>query len=322
MNPPTPSQRESARPSAFVQSFARRGASPAESVDHDPPATDPPNEVWIESDQNAGAVAVDPAHTDLPGPHLTSAAVRESVTTGPGHVAFDQPSAVESEESSALSDPPLSQPIVPVWEVDVFDVPTTVADLFFEGQLLSDLGARMTEAVAGGLGSMVVTSTEAGEGRSSIAIGMALAAASSGLKVALVDADTQHPTLIDDLRLDVEFGWVEAIRSGLPIGEVAVRAIEDGVTLIPLLPANASMGEANPAETIQLIECLQNHYDMLIIDGPAGDSLSLYRIAPVVDSAIVVRDMSRTSTDMINAFSYRLKDAGVKGIGVVENFTA
>jgi Mrp family chromosome partitioning ATPase len=239
---------------------------------------------------------------------------------------IDSPSvSARQSEAPRVDDKPLqkqaySETITPVWEVDVFEIPSTVADLFFEGKLFADLGARISEAAMGGLRSMLVTSTDSGEGRSTIAIGMALAAAAGGLKVALVDADVQSPTLVDDLRLDIQYGWIESIRNGLPIGEIAVHSIEDNITLIPLLPASSSQPEPNPAETIQLIERLSDHFDMIIIDGPPSDSAPLYRLAPIVDSAVIVCDVARISPNTIQSFTYRLKEAGVKGVGVVENF--
>ena len=309
--------RQPARPSMTGTSTVQRGIpsakAPVSNPDHSHttalPDHKPSVEPWVESDDVAKVAIKDPGHSRPSRSHLPPLETSEQHSAPPKPVAPVSPMPTAQE----------IQPIVPVWEVDVFDVPTTVADLFFAGKLFGDLGVRMSEAATGGLQSIMVTSTESGEGRSSVAIGMALAAASTGMKVALVDADVQNPTLVDDLRLDVEFGWIESIRSGLPLSEVAIHAIEDGVTLIPLLAA--SDNEAGPAETIQLIERLQSHFDMVIIDGPPSDSLPLYRVAPVVDSALVVRDVTRVSADAINAFALRLRDAGVKGVGVVENFT-
>ncbi|MFK8115487.1 MAG: cellulose synthase operon protein YhjQ/BcsQ [Rubripirellula sp.] len=210
-------------------------------------------------------------------------------------------------------------PFQSAWEVDVFDVPTNVADLFFEGKLFQQIADRMSEAVASGLKTVLVTSTASGEGRSSVAIGMAMAAAAAGIHVALVDADTADPTLANDLRLDLEYGWVDTIRGGLPIREVAVHAVDDGVTLIPLMPPHGRT-EATPFEVIQLIDLLKNKFELVIIDGPAGTSTGLHQCASAVDSAIIVRDTTSTGTLAISEFSYRLQEAGVSGVGVVENF--
>ena len=211
-------------------------------------------------------------------------------------------------------------PFQAVWEVDVLDVPTTVADLFFEGTLFQQIAERISEAVESGLNSVIVTSTKAGEGRSSVAVGLAMAAAASGIRVALVDANADQPTLADELGLELQYGWVDTIRAGLPIKEVAVHAVEDGVTLIPLMPP-AGKNAATGYEVVQLVELLKDKFELVILDGPTSQSVQIHQCASAVDSAIIVRDMTRTDSVAINEFSYRLRESGVQGVGVVENFT-
>lgn len=212
------------------------------------------------------------------------------------------------------------KPFQAVWEVDVLDVPTMVADLFFEGRLFQQIAERMSDAIESGLNSVIVTSTKAGEGRSSVAVGLAMAAAAAGKRVALVDANVEQPNLADELRLELQYGWVDTIRAGLPIREVAVHAVEDGVTLIPLMPPkgkNAATGH----EVVQLVELLKEKFELIILDGPTSQSSQIQQCASAVDSAIIVRDMTRTDTLAINEFSYRLRESGVQGVGVVENFS-
>lgn len=55
-------------------------------------------------------------------------------------------------------------PFQAVWEVDVFDVPTPVADLFFEGALFQQIAERMSDAVSSGLRSVLVTSAKTRRG--------------------------------------------------------------------------------------------------------------------------------------------------------------
>lgn len=211
------------------------------------------------------------------------------------------------------------KPFQAVWEVDVLDVPTTVADLFFEGRLFQQIAERMSDAIESGLNSVIVTSTQAGEGRSSVAIGLAMAAAAAGKRVALVDANLEHPKLADELRLDLQYGWVDTIRAGLPIKEVAVHAVEDGVTLIPLMPPKGK-NAATGYEVVQLVSVLKDKFELIIVDGPTSQSGQIHQCASAVDSAIIVRDMKRTDTLAINEFSYRLRESGLQGVGVVENF--
>lgn len=213
----------------------------------------------------------------------------------------------------------LITPFDAAWEVDVFDIPPCVADLFFDGRLFQQITDRMSEAVSTGLKSLLVTSTKPREGRTSAAIGLAMAAGAAGIRVALVDADTETPTLADDLRLNLQYGWVDTIRGGLPIKEVAVNAIEDGVTLVPLMPPYGRTG-ATAEEIIQLITLLRSKFELIILDGPSGRSANLHPFLSSVDSAIIIRDVRKTDTTEVNEFAYRLHECHVSGVGVVENF--
>ncbi|MAI71230.1 MAG: hypothetical protein CMM01_09985 [Rhodopirellula sp.] len=212
------------------------------------------------------------------------------------------------------------KPFQAVWEVDVLDVPTIVADLFFEGRLFQQIAERMSDAVDSGLNSVIVTSAQSGEGRSSVAIGLAMTAAAAGKRVALVDANLEQPKLADELRLELQHGWIDTIRAGLPMKEVAVHAVEDGVTLIPLKPTKQNIA-ATGDELVQLVDLLEDKFDLLILDGPTSQSSQIDQCASAVDSAIIVRDTARTDAFAINDFSCRLRKSGIKGVGVVENFT-
>ena len=205
------------------------------------------------------------------------------------------------------------------WEIDVFDLPPTVADLFFDDGLFNDLSDRMLQANRGGLRTMLITSLLAGEGRSSVAMGMAMTAAASGLKVALVDADFSSPSLADDFRLDLDFGWIDHIRERAPIGETAVHAMEDNVTLFPLL-AGRSSDQATPAECNELVASLRSHFDLIIIDGEIAHEIDIRPMSREIDSAVIVYDPSQSSDLAVKKTGEQLRANGVSGIGCVENF--
>lgn len=231
-----------------------------------------------------------------------------------------EPAVVPREPAVVPTEPAVAVPFRAAWEVDVFEIPNEVADLFFEGQLFQQIAERMLDAVATGLTNMLVTSVQRGEGRSSVAIGMAMAAAAAGLRVALVDGDADHPSLADDLRLDLPHGWIEATRNGLPVKEVAVHAVEDGVTLFPLVPASHNGDVATAKESSQLLQMLQDRFDLVIVDGPAADSGKAESWAESFDSAIIICDPSRTNPAAVESFASSLAAAGIQGIGMVENF--
>ena len=253
-----------------------------------------------------------------------SGIVQQRIDTPVDESSAPTPTDEEIEPVSASDDGDTSEPDVPqlrpAWEVDVFDVPGAVADLFFDGPLFQQVAERILQAVNSGLTSMMVTSAHRGEGRSTVAIGMAMAAAAAGLRVALVDADTEEPTLIDDLRLELQYGWVDTVRGGVDIREVAVHAVEDGVTFIPLMPPAVSGSAATEYETAQLLEMLRGKFDLIVVDTPSQESSTNFPAATAIDSALIVRDPSRSGDGVISRLSDRLRAIGVQGIGVVDNF--
>ncbi len=269
----------------------------------------------LETDQSTPADQLTASEPKTDSPKTDSPATVETMADA----AAEVPSS-DVATATAPTTPPKTNSFEPAWEVDVFDVPAIAADLFFEESFFETIAKHMRDAVDDGLRSLIVTSAQAGEGRSTIALGIALAAAATGLRVALVDGDTENPTLADDLRLDLEYGWVDAIRGGLPIDQIAVHSVQDGVTLIPLVPAKQESSAATADEVGQLMDAVQERFDLAIIDGPTSAMPRIQQFAPLVDTVVIARDATRTDVQTINELSYRLQESGVKGVGIVENF--
>lgn len=230
------------------------------------------------------------------------------------------PAAVPEQPAAAPAAATPPRPFRAVWEVDRFETPETVARLFLNSTLFDQIGAQMAGAASDGLRSVWITSTKSGEGRSTTAVGTAMAAASAGLRVALVDADAGQPTLADDLRLDLEFGWLDALRGNLPIEEISVHGVEDHLTLIPLMPPPGSTA-ATAREIDQLVDELRRHFDLVILDGAPGAGMLVGQSVTAIDTALIVRDVTRTSAGEIHETSRRLRECGVQGVGVIENFS-
>lgn len=203
------------------------------------------------------------------------------------------------------------------WEVDAFEIPETVNVLFKQTGLLSSLSERLFEAVRTGLGSIMVTSLERGEGKTSVAIGLAIAGAASGIRVALVDANLTEPSLVDSLNLEVLHGW-DAHSTGVPMSEIAIRSIADDLTLFPLIN-HGSREDVCDGVHEQFITLLSDHFDLIIFDGGTCGDLTDKTHFLNADSAVIVRDLSRSNETEISVYARKILEAGVKSVGVVEN---
>lgn len=275
----------------------------------DPPHTEP------ERDPRRNAKRDVPV--DVPPAAENGSAAEDGSAAGDGLV--DENGSPDLTSDNSATPPDSAAAAFPaVWEVDHFDMPPIVTELFLGGFVADDLAQRMSTAVDQGLRSVLVSSVRPGEGRSTVAIGIAMSLAAVGYRVALVDADGANPTLADDLRLDIEYGWVDAQRGGLPVEEVAVRSLGDGVTLIPLMPPNGDTA-ATAEELRELIEPLKRQFHLVVIDGPAEPS-AVSPGAQAFDTALIVRDIASTDAEEIEGLSKQLRARGVQGVGVIENF--
>jgi Mrp family chromosome partitioning ATPase len=226
-----------------------------------------------------------------------------------------------ASESAALGSKRQKAPFAAVWEVDAFEFSDTIVELFGNAQLMKSIGAPLDRAVADGLRSILITSAERGVGRTSVAIGIAVSAASAGLKVAIVDADVTHAGLADALHLDIQNDWLDALRAGLPIDEVTIRSIEDQLTVIPAIRSRESVA-CQTEQFDDMLSLLRDSFDLVIIDAsPWFDSVIPIQNASTIDAAIVVVDATKPNPSLINQLQNNLRHAGVAGLGVVENFS-
>jgi non-specific protein-tyrosine kinase len=170
------------------------------------------------------------------------------------------------------------------------------------------------------LKSFLVTSPRPGDGKSTTAANLAIAAAQTGRKVALVSADMHRPSLERMLALQPNAGLSDYLLD-------ESEAILTEVPSIPNLTAVTS-GKAieSPAELLassrvsELVKLLEENHDLVFFDTPpvlnASDSLTL---ASRVDGVIVVSDGRNTKTTDLEQLRDEMELVGARIIGAVLN---
>lgn len=269
-------------------------------------------------------------------PEPQSSVVADSVQEPVAKTASPKP-GVPSPDTSAPKKtftPPAVPPFAAVWEVDEFEFSDTVIALFGEASLIKAIGFPLDRAVSEGLQTLLITSIEHGAGRTTVATGIAIAAAAAGLRVAIVDAtmatasaraSTDGSSLADALNLDIQFGWIEAIRSGISIAETAIHSIEDQLTVLPLVLPMAGLPPTSD-EFGRVIQTLRQAFDLIVIDGPPCTEAAFRPLVShpsgtaAVDAAILVQDMRDASADQANRVMETLRRDGITGLGMVQNF--
>lgn len=167
-------------------------------------------------------------------------------------------------------------------------------------------------------GPVVVTSCQAGEGRTACVANLGVALASAGHRVLLVDADLRRPRLAQFFGLSPSGG----LRALLADPDSQEGPLATGLNGLHVLPA----GEAppNPAELLDrptLVRCLaswRSAYDHILFDSPPLTGLSdAVVLARQVRRALLVVRAMRTTEQDVAAVTRRLRHAGVDILGGV-----
>jgi len=237
------------------------------------------------------------------------------------------PPAISKTKEPANPIPlPLRVAFNPSWEVDQFFWPEVVKHIETSHlDAFQQIGRHLSLANRDGLKVMTITSGERGVGRSTVAMHMARCAASAGLRVALFDGDTFCPSLVDQLRLDMQQGWQDCLFENVPLQDIAVHSIADGITLFPLTSViSHQQVHSNLHRMAKLVRRISNAFDIVFIDGNRLNLEQRYLIGAaqenVVDAAIVVVDTELSIKEKVDSAVSILQAMGISSIGLVENF--
>jgi len=170
--------------------------------------------------------------------------------------------------------------------------------------------------------SFVITSSVAGEGKTTVSVNLALTLAAAGMKVVLVDADLRRPRIADYLGTEGSVGLTTVLigRAGLA-DVVQVWGPQGCVDFIASgeVPPNPSE-MLGSAEMEKLIRRLEADYDVVLIDSPPSLPVTDPAIlAAMCAGAIVVVSAGIARRDQLGVVRHSLDAAGATLLGVVVN---
>lgn len=135
--------------------------------------------------------------------------------------------------------------------------------------------------------SIVVTSASAGEGKSTVALNLAVTVAKGGQKVILVDADLRLPSVAAATGIEGGIGLTTVLVGSTSLEDSIQYWSDDGLALLASGPLPPNPSELlGSAAMSRLLEELQKKFDLIIIDSPP--------ILPVTDASVLTR-----STDSV-----------------------
>jgi succinoglycan biosynthesis transport protein ExoP len=168
-----------------------------------------------------------------------------------------------------------------------------------------------------------LTSSHAGEGKSSIAAAMATLIARSGARVILVDGDVRNPTLSRALAPDARVGLLDVLAGAAPLADAIWTDSASNLAFLPVVP-NAALPHATEMlaseAATSLFGILQIKFDYVIVDlAPLAAGMDVRATYNLVNSYLLVIEWGVTKID---AVQYALTHApGVRAnmIGAVLN---
>lgn len=178
-------------------------------------------------------------------------------------------------------------------------------------------------AVTRDMGTLIVTSAIAGEGKTMVSVDLAHAVALTGRTVALVELDLRKPTIADQFGLGAPGGLTAVLTRTTVLSEAVVVPFDE-LPNLSVLPAGRILH--NPSEILgseritELISSLQGSHDMVIIDAPPLNPVADAQILlgnDAVHAAIVVARINKTSRDDVRRARAILDRHMVEPVGLV-----
>ena len=154
------------------------------------------------------------------------------------------------------------------------------------------------------LKTLLITSAEAGEGKTTVATGTAWSLAKHPeRRVLLIDAKPTSSSVGRMLGIDPQRGWLNLLDGSCELKNALVRLDPNGLyVLTPGATRGSRPGEALSARLEDLIAELAPLFDLVIVDsGPILESSEAQRLATVLDGAVIVARANHTRHSKVTA---------------------
>jgi capsular exopolysaccharide synthesis family protein len=173
------------------------------------------------------------------------------------------------------------------------------------------------------LRSILVTSSIAGEGKTTVATNLAIVFAQAGHSVLLVDADLRRPGVNEFFNMPNERGLGTLLLSdaSFPIDRVAQRTETEGLRVITTGPIPPNPAELLASERmVRLMERFAGEADVVIVDSPPLQAVTDAAIvATLVDATLLVVQAGRTRRAVVDRSLDALGKVGAQVKGIVLN---
>lgn len=169
--------------------------------------------------------------------------------------------------------------------------------------------------------TILITSGQPGEGKTTTVVNTAISLAQLGAKVLIVDCDLRKPAVHKVLGLGNQRGLTTLFSSGTPIERVIQKLSIANVSVLPSGPIPPNPSEMiSSAKMKRMLSALEEIYDHIIIDSPpllrVTDPVIL---STLVDGVILVVHGGKSTREVVRRTRQELSLAGARIFGVVLN---
>ena len=166
---------------------------------------------------------------------------------------------------------------------------------------------------------IAITAARPAEGKTTVALALARAAAMAGERVAVLDCDIRQPGLSRLLGADGNLGLVDCLLGHAALADVIRR---DRLTNLDFIPAGAaetnSLGLLMSEAMVAILGSLREKYDLVLIDAPPAFAMADARIiARLVDATLLCLRWRSTPRSVVGNSLELLEQAQAHLIGVV-----
>ncbi len=170
------------------------------------------------------------------------------------------------------------------------------------------------------LGTLLITSSGPGEGKSTTAAHLAAAFAQAGKKVLLIDADLRRPSLHKKFDITKKIGLSDVLAHRILPVDVIVEVNVPGLFVMPAGPAMLNAADLISQGFAGVLNQTARNFDLVIVDAPPMLGVSeTQELSHMVDGVLVVTKADSTSARALGDTLTVLSRSRANVLGVVMN---
>lgn len=169
--------------------------------------------------------------------------------------------------------------------------------------------------------TILFTSGQPGEGKTTTAINTAISLSQLGCSVLLIDADLRRPTVHRVFKMNQTQGLSTWLSRQVEIDSLIHKLWVPNLSILPCGPIPPNPAELISSERMkEALRVLSEKYDHILIDSPPLTNVTdPVILSTMVDGVILVVQAGRSTRDIVRRARHELSSVGAKIFGVVLN---